>query len=75
MSKLQDEISMSPEVGLTIWRALYQAECSEADLLAAVLIGNGIEPVFEDAKESLAFYREWLIVNGLVEEETETSLH
>jgi|TARA_R100001460_G_scaffold2321_4_gene7634 hypothetical protein len=66
------DIKMSPEVAITLWRALRDEDRSEADLLAAVIIGNKVEPVFEDQEETLDFYKEYLITQGFVEEVSST---
>jgi len=66
------DIKMSPEVAITLWRALRDEDRSEADLLAAVIIGNNVEPVFEDQEETLDFYKEYLITQGFVEEVSST---
>jgi len=60
-------ISISQSLGICLWRALREEDRSEADLLAAAIIGNGFEPVFEDSEESLDFYREYLIAHGYLE--------
>jgi hypothetical protein len=64
----QKDIKMSPEVAICLWRALREDERSEADLLAAVIIGSGFEPMFEDQEETLDFYREYLIAEGFIHE-------
>ena len=40
MSRADDHIKMSPQVAIALWRALRDEDRSEADLLAAVIIGN-----------------------------------
>ena len=55
MSGADDDIKMSPQVAIALWRALRDEDRSEADLLAAVIIGNKYEPIFEDQEETLDF--------------------
>lgn len=69
---LSEKIIMNIDIAMCLWRALREEECSEADLLAAVIIGNGVEPIFEDADETLDFYREYLITEGIIEEVSAT---
>ena len=68
MSGADDDIKMSPQVAIALWRALRDEDRSEADLLAAVIIGNKYEPIFEDQEETLDFYREFLTTQGFLEE-------
>lgn len=64
---MEKPISISESLAICLWRALRDEDRSEADLLAAAIIGNGFEPVFEDSEESLDFYREYLIAHGYLE--------
>ncbi len=65
-------VSLNAELAMAMWKALNEAEASEADILAAALIGQGFEPILT-AEESLDFYREYLIVHGLIDELPEES--
>ena len=69
------KVSIHAEFAMGVWKALNEAEAPEADILAAAIIGQGFEPILT-AEESLVFYREYLIVNGLIDElPEETKLH
>ena len=68
-------VKINAELAMAMWSRLNEAEAPEADILAAAIIGQGFEPILT-AEESLDFYREYLIVNGLIDEmPEETKLH
>ena len=65
-------VSLNAELAMAMWRSLNEAEASEADILAAALIGQGFEPNLSP-EEAFPFYREYLIVHGLIDELPEES--
>lgn len=69
MSDISDKtVRMTAEMSVVLWRALREEGRNEADLLAAAIIASGFEPLFEDSAEAVDFYREWMIVEGLIHE-------
>ena len=60
-------VKINAELAMAMWSRLNEAEAPEADILAAAIIGQGFEPSLEGA-EALDFYREYLIVNGYIDE-------
>ena len=71
----EGSVKINAEFAMGVWKILNEAEAPEADILAAAIIGQGFEPRLT-AEETLDFYREYLIVNGLIDEmPEETKLH
>ena len=58
-------------MALVIWKALNNVNAKEADLIAASLIGQGVE-FLGSPEETIDFYREYLITEGVIEVEPET---
>ena len=52
---------------MAMWSRLNEAKAPEADVLASAIIGQGFEPSLKGA-EALDFYRQYLIVNGYIDE-------
>ena len=63
----EDSVKINAEFAMGVWKVLNEAEAPEADILAAAIIGQGFEPSLE-GKEAVDFYREYLIVNGYIDE-------
>ena len=60
-------VSINAELAMAMWHSLNEAEAPEADILAAAIIGQGFEPSLS-GEEAVDFYREYLIVNGYIDE-------
>ena len=68
-------VKINAELAMAMWSRLNEAKAPEADILAAAIIGQGFEPILT-AEESLDFYREYLIVNGYIDEVPDkTNIH
>jgi hypothetical protein len=63
----EEKVSINAEFAMAMWSSLNEADAPEAPILAAIIIGQGFEPVL-DPEETVDFYREFLIVNGFIEE-------
>ena len=53
-----------------LWRALRNNNCPEMDLLASCMISQGLE-IEGSAEEVYDYYKEYLIANGLIQEESD----
>ena len=71
----ESKVKLDPRIAVVVWRALNEEDRSEKDLLAACIIGSGFEPDFEDGRECVEFYREYLIAEGLIEADITPTAH
>ena len=53
-----------------LWKALRNSNCPEMDLLASCMINQGLE-IEGSAEEVYDYYKEYLIANGLLQEESD----
>ena len=53
-----------------LWKALRNNNCPEMDLLASCMISQGLE-IEGSAEEVYDYYKEYLIANGLLQEESD----
>lgn len=53
-----------------LWKALRNNNCPEMDLLASCMINQGLE-IDGSPEEVYDYYKEYLIANGLIQEESD----
>jgi|TARA_B100001250_G_C19505182_1_gene659193 hypothetical protein len=75
MTTSNDTLSISADLAVVLWRALHRENRQEADILAAAMIQNDVFINNPTTEEAYFFWKEYLVVHGVFQEDIDVKLN